>query len=248
MFEAGRSSVTAAEFAAAFVQWKTGVLAGLGAINDSVNTESLWAWGNAESDPFPVMHINNPLDTTQFEPGAVAWNTLASGEHVWIFASVADGINATVATLLDGRYPIICDHLRNSVPRQQWGDACAELGVWGTGCGWLQTDYGPPPGGFLMALTDDQQLHIYDQLGRIAYALQLTGSGILADAPTPPASTRSQTLIDLLAAVKAIPPGNVDTAAILAAIADLKAHPSFDPNDATILSIVQRLEAALKSA
>lgn len=133
-----------------FATWKSGVLVGLGAPDDANTTDALWAWSQAEGG---VGH-NNPLNTTYFEAGAVPWNTLSGGLHVWIYLTIQDGINATVVTLLNpdpavglpNGYDIIVDHLRRSIPRAQWGDACWQLDKWGTGCGWLTTDYGAAPG------------------------------------------------------------------------------------------------------
>lgn len=65
---------------------------------------------------------------------------------IWAYTSIQDGIDATVLTLLLPQYySVIRDHLRQSVPRAQWGDACGDLGVWGTGCNWLQQTYGGMP-------------------------------------------------------------------------------------------------------
>jgi hypothetical protein len=126
--------------------WASSVLDGIGAPLSSVNAETLWAWSNAETSPFPIMHINNPLDTTLFMLGAIPWNTFGIDRHVWIYSTVEDGITATVETLLQpGFYPTILAHLRNSVPRAKWADACPDLGKWGTGCGWLHSTFGPVP-------------------------------------------------------------------------------------------------------
>ena len=121
--------------------WFGGVMAGISAPPSSINDDTLWAWSSAEGGR---IHMN-PLNTTEPMPNATAWNTLGGGLHVWTYATVQDAITATVATLLNGDYPLIVAHLRGSVPRQQWGDACGELGTWGTGCAWLDVDYGSPP-------------------------------------------------------------------------------------------------------
>jgi hypothetical protein len=138
--------------------WAVGVLKGIGAPLGTANADTTWAWSNAESGA-DVMRWNNPLNTSWYLPGAIAMNSIP----VWKYATVQDGIDATVLTLLGGPrwpdpfpqyYPTILAHLRNSVPRGQWTDACPELGLWGTGCGWLQSTYGPVPGnlgGFLSA-------------------------------------------------------------------------------------------------
>lgn len=66
--------------------------------------------------------------------------------------------------------------------------------------------------GFELTPQQEQQfLHMYDQVGRIAYALGLTGSGLNPGDPVnPPNQTQSQELLDILAAVKAIPGGGTE--------------------------------------
>lgn len=122
--------------------WAAAVLTGIGAPVDDVNFDTLWAWSGAESGP-NRMRWNNPLNTTQPEgPGNVDANSVG----VKIYPTETQGVRATVLTLRNGYYPLIVSHLRNSVPRQQWGDACAQLGVWGTGCAWITRYYGAAPG------------------------------------------------------------------------------------------------------
>jgi hypothetical protein len=121
--------------------WATAVLPGVGAPVNAINLDTLWAWSHAESGA-DVMRWNNPLNTTEYWPGAVAMNSVG----VKRYASENDGVLATVATLDNGYYPVILANLRSSVPRAQWGNACANLDTWGTGCGWLQATYGPAPG------------------------------------------------------------------------------------------------------
>lgn len=63
----------------------------------------------------------------------------------------------------------------------------------------------------LTPLESAQFAHIYDQIGRIAYALGLTGSGLNPGDPVnPPNQTQSQELVNILTAVKAIPGGGVE--------------------------------------
>ena len=53
-------------------------------------------------------------------------------------------------------------------------------------------------GGFMAALTDAQQLQMYDLVGRIAYALKLTGAGLVpGEALEPAAQTTSAILVDI---------------------------------------------------
>lgn len=144
-----------------WADWKHGTLAGVGAPDDAVNTDTLWAWSRKESG-IDVMRWNNPLNTTQLEPGSQSENWVG----VEAYPSWQVGVTATVQTLLNGRYPVIVDHLRRSVPRQQWGDACANLGTWGTGCSWLSSNYGAAPGavGGNDTMTDADLVLVHDQL------------------------------------------------------------------------------------
>ncbi len=123
--------------------WCLGVLSDprLHAGTTQTNVDTLFAWSCAETLPFLLMRWNNPLDTTQPEPGSVSVNSVG----VQSYPTIAEGIDATVVTLLNGHYSTIVDHLRRSVPRAQWADCCAQLNVWGTGCAWISRDFGIPP-------------------------------------------------------------------------------------------------------
>lgn len=135
-----------------YIIWQNGVLNGVGAPANNITADVLWAWSGAESGS-DRMRINNPLNTTQPEgSGNVDFNSVG----VKIYPTVEQGIAATVTTLLNGHYPLIVDHLRRSIPRQQWADCCGELGVWGTGCGWISREYGLPPQLGEDVLTADQ--------------------------------------------------------------------------------------------
>jgi hypothetical protein len=127
-----------------WTDWAAGVLNGIGAPINTTNIETLWAWSGAESGTADRMRWNNPLNSTLpwLSPPSHPMNSVG----VQFYMDVPSGIAATVATLVNGYYPTICSHLRNSVPRASWGDACHELGTWGTGCGWLTPAYGPAPG------------------------------------------------------------------------------------------------------
>lgn len=187
--------MTAQEFA----QWCDGISIAVGAPVGPVNTNTLTAWSTAEGGD---IHMN-PLNTTWFLPGAVAWNTLPSGAHVWSYVSVADAITATAITLLQTPpydYPIIVNHLRNAVPKEQWSDACSELGKWGTGCGWL-TSTPPVLGGFLMALSDEAQIElayrVRDLFVRFVDSDKASPESWGANVPMPP------TVAPLAAAIRA---------------------------------------------
>lgn len=112
--------------------WAQGVLAGIGAPVNDTNLSTLWNWSHAESGS-DVMRWLNPLNTTQNAAGATSQNSVG----VKSYPDLATGIAATVETLLNGRYGQIVGNLQQSVPQSQWGNACTDLGVWGTGCGWL---------------------------------------------------------------------------------------------------------------
>lgn len=129
--------------------WRLGVLQGIGAPASSENLDTLWAWSNAETAPYDLMRWNNPLNTTQPWPGAVNSGAQPGPHDVKIYHTVADGINATIATLLNGYYPNIVGNLRGSVPRGSWGaysSAGAQLHLWGTGTNWLTATYGSGSG------------------------------------------------------------------------------------------------------
>jgi hypothetical protein len=128
----------------AWSTWASGVLGGIAAPVDAVNMDSLWAWSGAESGT-DRMRWNNPLNTTQELRTTVDIDPDMNRVGVEAYPTVINGVAATVETLTNGRYGIIVDHLRRSVPRAQWGDACAQLGTWGTGCAWITADYGAAP-------------------------------------------------------------------------------------------------------
>src|SRR5437868_2114888 len=98
------------------------------------------------------MRWNNPLNTTQWLQGSIDMNSVG----VKRYRSEIDGILATQVTLRNGYYPVILDHLRRSVPRAQWSDACPNLGTWGTGCSWLARYYGAAPGALEADMTPQE--------------------------------------------------------------------------------------------
>ena len=148
-----------------FADWRHGVLVGISAPDDAVNSDTLWAWGRAESG-LDVMRWNNPLNTTEELQAGADIDPDMNRVGVEAYPNWQDGVIATVATLLNGRYPVIVGHLRNSVPRSQWADACGNLGTWGTGCGWLNLNYGTAPGilGGNDVLSDADLTLIHDEL------------------------------------------------------------------------------------
>jgi hypothetical protein len=216
-----------------FTQWYEGVMAGISAPVNATTQNAMWAWSSAESRPYLVTHIDNPLDTTQWEPGAVAWNTFGNGEHVWIYPTIQEGIDATVTTLLNGHYPTIVSHLRNSVPRSQWGDACGELSTWGTGCGWLNADYGAAPGALtggteVLEATDPIVQQWNADLGRLMTDLNAVRTdvtdlyfalGLPAANPADPTTSKSAVLEDIRSRIAALTaPAAFDTTALTNAL------------------------------
>lgn len=208
----------------AWLDWAGDVLGELSAPLSGVNEDTLNAWSHAESGS-DVMRWNNPLNTTLIWAGV---NNPMNPVGVQAYPDELVGARATVATLLNGDYPIIVAHLRASVPRQQWGDACAELDLWGTGCGWLNADYGPVPGG-VTDLTPEE----HDWLANLNRQFAVGTARV--------AGSLGSQIEDMHASLA------TDIAAVEAAIADLKAHPAV-VSDPSVLPIVQRIEAALKAA
>lgn len=203
--------------------WATGVLAGIKAPLDPTNADSLWAWSGAESLPRDRMSWNNPLNSTQPWPGAVAMNTIGTNRHVWAYASVSDGIDATCVTLLNGAYPVILGNLRGSVPRSKWQNACPNLGTWGTGCGWLQTNYGPVPDNLGGNMADLDRMN--ELIVGIAGHFELIREGG-ADLMIPKSFAATDAKID---GIGSVPPAdlsaiNAKLDALTVAVAKLTAH------------------------
>lgn len=171
----------------------------------------------------------NPLNTTQPWPGAVDMNSVGVKRYL----TILDGVNATVTTLVNGHYPVILSKLKRSIPRAQWTDACPNLGTWGTGCGWLNQNYGPPPGN-IQGEEDDMTPQQSDNLTvlqwRFAWFLgtpvdpnqtaKLSDGSLLVKHAIPGAPTLPQ----LLAAIQAIPAGgSPDLTTLKADMAGIKA-------------------------
>jgi hypothetical protein len=215
--------------------WAVGVLNGIAAPVSAVNVDTLWAWSGSESGT-DRMRWFNPLNTTMPWFGAVDMNSVG----VKKYRTLGDGIEATVFTLGNGYYPVILDHLRRSVPRAQWSDACANLGTWGTGCGWLTALYGPAPGNLGDDMFDDtDRAYARDEAARIAALAAGDHSFTAHDGTVVPIPV---SLGDILAAVKAIAVAKTDLSPVLAAIADLKAHPAV-LSDPALLAAVQKVDA-----
>jgi hypothetical protein len=123
--------------------WAAGVATGVGAPLDAVTVDTFWAWSNAETAPYALMRWNNPMNTTEPWPGSKDSGAQPGAHDVKIYATLQDGIDATVYTLTkEPYYGAIVANLRASLPRQKWGatsTAGSELHAWGTGTGWLAT-------------------------------------------------------------------------------------------------------------
>lgn len=112
--------------------WWTSMLHALGAPANAANINSLEAWRKHESPwnaspPDGAQFTNNPLNTT-----LSGFNTVGSINSVGVkhYATVKDGIGATVATLLGG-YPGIVARLRAG--QGLCGFSSAEFSKWSGG-------------------------------------------------------------------------------------------------------------------
>jgi hypothetical protein len=125
---------------ATFPGWQKALLAKLGAPATPQNLRFVNAWAQAEGGSASF----NPFNTTQNEGGASSYNSVG----VKNYSSPGQGIAATVATLLNGRYNPIVSGLRSG------HDTAAQLATdvahspWGTGSGVLRVlGSGPVKGG-----------------------------------------------------------------------------------------------------
>ena len=108
------------------IMWRFRLLRQIRGRGSSQNRRLLAAWGRAEGGTARY----NPLNTTQPWPGATQYNA----DGVKNYRSGADGIRATAATLLNGRYPGLVADLRTGTLRAE--DIVSrrrqELALWGT--------------------------------------------------------------------------------------------------------------------
>ena len=96
-------------------------------VNDH-NLNALRAWGECEGSQAEW----NPLDTTQYEEGATAYNTFGNDQHVWNYPNLETGVKATASTLHNGFYPHILQAFKDGSGAIVSGDARSEMRVWGT--------------------------------------------------------------------------------------------------------------------
>jgi hypothetical protein len=98
----------------------------LGAKTTDENLKFLYAWRQSEGKAGKY----NPFNTTQSMPGSTNFNSVG----VKNYASMDDGLNATVKTLNNGRYNCIVNGLKNNIGAKNISQQCAsDLKTWGTG-------------------------------------------------------------------------------------------------------------------
>ena len=104
--------------------WQALVLKGIGAPVTPQNLMYVNTWARAEGGSAS----NNPFNTTQLAPGATSYNSVG----VRNYTSPQQGIQATVQTLLNGRYGNIISALRQGTSAKAAAEALANS-PWGTG-------------------------------------------------------------------------------------------------------------------
>lgn len=112
---------------AAWPGWEDTLLAALGMRDTADNQRFLDQWQSFEGGTA----TNNPLNTTQAWPGATNYNSVG----VKNYRTRADGIQATMTTLENGRYDAILGALRSGDP-YTFSEPLAvaqALRTWGTG-------------------------------------------------------------------------------------------------------------------
>jgi murein DD-endopeptidase MepM/ murein hydrolase activator NlpD len=127
------------------------ILEGIGAPVTQNNITYMRAWRKAEGGKATF----NPFNTTQKYQDATNYNSVG----VKNYPTMEAGIEATVKTLLNGRYNDIVDSLKSDSPPQVTA-ASKSLSVWGTG------------GGVLSVLNRSQAKPRSGVLGRIGDALK----------------------------------------------------------------------------
>ncbi len=110
-------------------QFAHDVLTALGAPQTAENVRAIVAWAQAEG----TAAAHNPLATTEAAPNTTNFNSAG----VKNYPSYTEGVQATVATLLNGRYPNILAALADGSSAQAVAQAVAQS-PWGTGNGVLR--------------------------------------------------------------------------------------------------------------
>jgi hypothetical protein len=108
-------------------QFGAAVLSRIAAPVTGANLDAFAAWAAGEG----TCARFNPLATTQPEPGAVAFNNLPGGGHVWNYPSFAVGVQATTTALTNGLYQPVIDAFRASAGLAAVA-AAVERSPWGT--------------------------------------------------------------------------------------------------------------------
>lgn len=130
LYRLGTQPESAPVAAATASGWEADVLAGIGNTQPTAATIAyLSAWHRAEGGSASF----NPLNTTQEAAGATCYND-NNGNCVKNYPDYQTGIQATIATLMNGRYPNTLAGLQSNQPIVDDG----ELGTWGTGGGALR--------------------------------------------------------------------------------------------------------------
>jgi murein DD-endopeptidase MepM/ murein hydrolase activator NlpD len=103
------------------------ILKGIGATSTEGNLKFLYAWRQAEGSKA----TNNPFNTTfslKKDTGMTNYNNVG----VKNYSTPQYGLEATVKTLLSGRYSCIVDGLKNDLGAEEISK-CSSLKTWGTG-------------------------------------------------------------------------------------------------------------------
>jgi hypothetical protein len=110
------------------------ILKGIGAPITDDNLEFMYAWRQSEGGEAK----NNPFNTTHDKPGSTFYNCLQKGSSgacihgVKNYKDDRDGIEATIATLKNGKYNNIIDSLKKGSDSMRTAMALKDS-PWGTG-------------------------------------------------------------------------------------------------------------------
>ena len=111
--------------------WIGSLLTALGDPHTQANENSVAHWIRHETAGWPPADggtvVNNPMNTSQPEPGSTVLNSAG----VRIYPDLAEGLQATVATLENGRYADILSQLRSGAGLTS--GASSGLSTWSNG-------------------------------------------------------------------------------------------------------------------
>ena len=227
--------------------WCLGVIKGVGEPLIQTSVDTHWAWSNAETAPYDLMRWNNPQNSTEPWPNCRDSGAQPGLHDVKIYATIQDGIDATVYTLTkEPYYGAIVANLRAGLPRQQWGatsTAGSELHAWGTGTNWLtSTPYSPFTGtlGADMDATDPNFQALIWRVETLISNLDTVPSGPKAGEK----NALKAELDALKAQVAAMPSGGTapDLSNLNAQVASLAVEVG------SMVATLAKIEAALKGA